>query len=109
METNTETTVQKPVIIVAEIRRWFDKVNGVSYFAARGTATYADGSQRVTISPFESGYGSHPEFELCRKMKAEGIIPESEPWRTSLYSSCTDQGIKLQIVDTDVKKRDCKF
>ena len=46
---------------IVEIRIWFDKVNGNSYFSAR---IYDLRMNLLKVVPFQYGYGSHPR-DVC--------------------------------------------
>jgi hypothetical protein len=63
--------------ILANIRRWFDSINGNSYFSVRVQVPTAAGYSVVYI-PFKSGYGSHPEWETMRKLQALEILPTAD-------------------------------
>lgn len=62
-------------LIVATVRRWFDKANGNSYFVCYARIPQGDGVTHVKV-PFQYGYGSHPEWETIRALKALGILPD---------------------------------
>ena len=50
-------------------KRWFDKVNGNSYFGGFIVINYGYDSEQVLKMPFEYGYGSYPvqrAFEILR-------------------------------------------
>ena len=46
---------------IAEIKKWFDKKNGNSYFSAR---IYDLDMNLLKVVPFQYGYGSHPR-DVC--------------------------------------------
>lgn len=54
-------------------RRWFDKINGNSYFSLSIAIPNADG-WRVFNVPFSYGYGSHPEHEAFRILSDKGFF-----------------------------------
>lgn len=54
--------------IKAHIRRWFDKINGNSYFAVHVKI----GKYAINL-PFQYGYGSQPEHETRELLKLIGI------------------------------------
>lgn len=62
--------------IIAHIRRWFDRVNGNSYFTALVTVPCEDGVKRSFLLPFQYGYGSHPEYTVWEDCIAHGILPD---------------------------------
>lgn len=50
-------------------RRWFDKINGNTYFSAVGLI---NGVQVVNID-FDYGYGSQYEFEIYKLLELSGL------------------------------------
>jgi hypothetical protein len=46
---------------IAEIKTWFDRINGNSYFSAR---IYDLDMNLLKVVPFQYGYGSHPR-DVC--------------------------------------------
>lgn len=74
MDVKPETKIR------AVIRRWFDKVNGNSYFSARVTVECTDGRERSFLVPFQYGYGSQPEWQVLRDCINRGLI---EPLKKS--------------------------
>lgn len=54
-------------------RRWFDKINGNSYFSLSIQIPIAD-DWRVFNVPFSYGYGSHPEHEGFRILSEKGFF-----------------------------------
>lgn len=62
-------------------RRWFDKVNGNSYFSLSFCFYISsdDYSKWITINqPMSYGYGSHPEFEAYRKLHGWGFLTDEQ-------------------------------
>lgn len=68
--------MQSGTAIQATIRRWFDKVNGNSYFSARVTVTCSDGKNRSFLVPFQYGYGSYPEWVIWDTLIERRILPD---------------------------------
>jgi hypothetical protein len=62
-------------------RRWFDRVNGNTYFSAVGLI---NGIQVVEI-PFEYGYGNHYEYRIFVEMQKAGYCPDVEQYS---YGGC---------------------
>ena len=90
-----------PTNIHLSVRRWRDRVNGNSYFAAR---VYADGVE-VARLPFQYGYGSQPDAEAMVAAREAGLFAGSE-W-TYLGRACREAGVAF--TEDDVKgclKRD---
>lgn len=99
------------ILIQAEIKRYFDKTNGNSYFTARATkhGPEANTEPETCIAQYDYGYGSHPEFELCKVMKDAGWLPKGEHKGLRLAVE-DDNGFRLILTDYGYgKKRDCKF
>lgn len=67
--------------IMVSIRRWFDKVNGNSYFSLRFAIPQQGKGDTMIYAPMDYGYGSHPEFEAVRWLVSNGII-ERKPGAT---------------------------
>ena len=96
------------MVFNAEIVRWFDKVNGNSYFAARGTLIREGQDDVVFTLPFQYGYGSHPEWCLAEELKKHVDLPNQDI--KALSYLCRENGIRLILNDHGYgKKRDCKF
>lgn len=93
-------------ILNVNIRRWFDKVNGNSYFACQSTLIEENKKDIVTTLQFQYGYGSHPEFKLARELKASGVLKGKS---IALWSLCEKNKIRLIINDQNCKKRECIF
>ena len=77
------------------IRRWFDKVNGNSYWSARIVVPSVKGERWLTI-PFSYGYGSHPEWEsvaLCEKI---GLFQKGNKPFSELPVIFRDKGYMLK-------------
>jgi len=63
-------------LIIASCRRWFDKVNGNSYFSALIEVPKKDSDYPNAIClRFEYGYGDHWEYEVLRKLESIGVLP----------------------------------
>lgn len=58
--------------IATTVRRWFDRVNGNSYFSARLEIPHADGFHSLIV-PFQYGYGSHWETVCANTVQRIGI------------------------------------
>lgn len=63
----------------AIIRRWFDKVNGNSYWSAIVRVpqrTESGDTFTLVRMPFQYGYGSHPEHAILSELKRLGILAQ---------------------------------
>lgn len=81
---------------VAEIKTWFDRVNGNSYFSAR---IYDLKNDLVAVVPFQYGYGTHPDFVAIKAIQNyEGIheVSNSTFQRTKIITH--DYGLKRDCV-----------
>jgi len=54
-------------------RRWFDKVNGNTYFSAYALV---DGKQYENCITYEYGYGDQYVDSMCKRLETYGVIPE---------------------------------
>jgi hypothetical protein len=86
-------------IVYVECRKWFDKANGNTYFAAK---IYVDG-HLVADLPFQYGYGEQYLYESLYKLIELGIIPEK--FRSNnLTCACHDLGIVCHYSEKHVKR-----
>lgn len=44
-------------------KRWYDRVNGNSYFAGFVVVNYGDTDERTICIPYQGGYGNQPIYE----------------------------------------------
>ena len=70
---------------IATIRRWFDKVNGNSYFVAWVRIPQSNGGYARVKVPYQYGSGSHPEWETVRHLKRLGLFSEIEGDTPSMF------------------------
>ena len=94
-----------PTNIHLSVRRWHDRVNGNSYFAAR---VYADGIE-VARLPFQYGYGSQPDATAL--VDSRDALPVLATAKHSAYlgSACRELGIAFTEDDVaGCLKRDVK-
>jgi len=77
----------------AIIRRWWDKTNGVSYFTVTVRVPQDGGGFTLVKVPFQSGYGSHPEWVTARALVELGLFPAATPDSPRMYPiDFEDQG-----------------
>lgn len=66
-------------VISASCRRWFDKVNGNSYFSVKITFPNIDDKGNITFNliaiPFQYGYGNQWQYEVINLLAKYGFIP----------------------------------
>ncbi len=60
-----------------QIKEWFDKVNGNSYFAGEVTVNYGLKSQQSFNMPFQYGYDRAGEQKAFELLKSKNIINSS--------------------------------
>lgn len=79
-------------VIHAVIRRWFDKVNGNSYFSCRVTVPLDEGKRISFVIPFQYGYGSQPQSEIIETLFRLNILKEKKDYFTEYNITLDDQG-----------------
>lgn len=93
-------------------RRWFDKINGNTYFSAVGLI---NGIEVVNI-PFEYGYGDHYADQIDHyadqifaKMEKAGYCPDVEHYNNSgserLWQYCERKGLVKYVSVSDVTRK----
>lgn len=60
--------------IIANCRRWFDKVNGNSYFSVNIQIPMRNGKYRQINIPMQYGYGNHWQYEVIDLLEKIGVI-----------------------------------
>ena len=79
------------------IRRWFDKANGNSYWAAKVSVPVEDALYKQIAIPFQYGYDNHPFSQVINELSNIGIIQKD---RTKGYWDYNiefeDQGYMLK-------------
>ena len=78
--------------INAVVRRWFDKVNGNSYFSCFVTVHQLDGKRLSFVIPFQYGYGSQPETETIQALFKIGVLKEKKDYFREYNIDFQDQG-----------------
>jgi len=63
-------------IIHVKCKRWFDKVNGSSYFSVRTILPQKEDTIKYINIPLAYGYGSHWQYEVINFLARYGFIPE---------------------------------
>lgn len=100
--TTTKTQIKKGDVIKVEGRRWFDKVNGNTYFTA---AVYLNG-EIVTKLPFEYGYESHYEDRAMHEFWKSHTAPKGFDTDFTHCSYLQDYGVTYSASAKDVLKRE---
>ena len=78
--------------INAIVRRWFDKVNGNSYFSCFVTVPVRDRKNLSFVIPFQYGYGSQPETETIQALFKIGVLKEKKDYFREYNIDFQDQG-----------------
>ena len=86
-------------------RRWFDRINGNTYFSAVGLV---DGKEVVSI-PFEYGYDNHFEDRIFQELEKGGYLPgvihHNNGSSERLWNYCDRNKIAKHTIVTDVKRK----
>jgi hypothetical protein len=86
-------------------RRWFDRINGNTYFSAVGII---NGIEVVHI-PFEYGYGNHYEDRIFQELEKAGYCPDVEHYNNGggerAWKYCERKGITLYATHSDVNRK----
>lgn len=78
--------------IVATCRRWFDKINGNSYFSVNIQIPRESGGYRQINIPFQYGYGDHWKWETAGMLERIGVFDKTSQDPYSLPVMWIDQG-----------------
>lgn len=86
-------------------RRWFDRVNGNTYFSA---VALVNGIQVAEI-PFEYGYGNQYEENIYNLLFKLGYCADREIYNVkgveALWSYCKRKGITKYVTHSDVNRK----
>jgi len=86
-------------------RRWFDKINGNTYFSA---VALVNGVQVAEI-PFEYGYGSQYESSMFNLLFKLGYCADRENYSNgsneALWNYCSRKGITKYVTHSDVNRK----
>lgn len=107
--TNKEKLTVQPVKSGDNItvigRRWFDRINGNTYFSAVGIV---NGKEVVSI-PFEYGYGDHYEDRIFQELEKAGYLPDVKHHNNGsserLWNYCERNNITKYSTVSDVKRK----
>lgn len=104
-ESTNVTPVKKGDNITIIARRWFDKINGNTYFSSVGLV---NGVEVVQIH-FNYGYGNQYEWDTFRELQRLGYCPDVEQYKgggcEALYSYCERKGITKYVTHSDVNRK----
>jgi hypothetical protein len=86
-------------------RRWFDRINGNTYFSAVGIV---NGIEVVHI-PYEYGYGNHYEDRIFQELEKAGYCPDVEHYNNGgserLWQYCNRKGLIKYVTHSDVTRK----
>jgi hypothetical protein len=93
--------------IDVNVKDWFDKINGNSYFAGTICLNYGTKTQKNINIPFCYGYGSHYETEAMNVLIKGKFIKDAEKYSSGgyipLWRYCEDH----KIIYRHSKKENC--
>jgi len=78
--------------ISATIRRWFDKVNGNSYFVVWLTVPQSTGPDARMKAPFKYGYGDQPAWETVEFLCSFGLFEKTGNMPSTYPIDFSDDG-----------------
>lgn len=81
--------------IDVDVKEWFDKTYGNSYFSAQVVINYGMKTAKKVFISYEYGYGSHALTVAMRRLEKLKIIKDLET-NEQLHSYCTRKGIILR-------------
>ena len=94
--------MEKLQTVDLQVKRWWDKVNGNSYFSARMILNYGMETEKTFFIPFQYGYGNFPEQKALELLKEKGYA-NSEHYSMWKFTESekviyrfTDHGFTLQ-------------
>ncbi len=96
----SEETNKTQEMLVIVGRKWFDRVNGNTYFTAN--AYYKNKQYRHL---YEYGYGDQYKYEMMKVLDIEGVLPEPFTNKDVPWSYCERNGIKLFCEDIYVGRK----
>lgn len=86
-------------------KKWFDRVNGNSYFSARVTINFGLENEKTVFVPFQYGYGDSYKHTSIEALREEGLLPDNTPsWECFekhciiLRSSLRDKCLKREVI-----------
>lgn len=86
-------------------RRWFDRINGNTYFSA---VALVNGVQVAEI-PFEYGYGNQYEDSMFNLLYKMGYCADRETYSNggseALWVYCNRKGITKYVTHSDVNRK----
>lgn len=78
--------------IAVFVRRWFDRVNGNSYWSARIVVPQAEGADRWFAIPLSYGHGSQIEFDVAEELAELDLIPAADRDTRAAHLEFHDEG-----------------
>ena len=88
--------------IDVNVKEWFDKVNGNSYFAGEIVLDYGTKEEKTLTMPFQYGYGDFYLQEASAVLEKENLIQNNS------YTSLTRYCRENEIILRNSKIENCK-
>lgn len=79
-----------------QVKRWWDKVNGNSYFSARLILDYGIKTEKTFFIPFQYGYGNFPEQKSLELLKEKGYV---KPEKYSMWDFTKSENVIYRFID----------
>lgn len=86
------------------VLRWWDKVNGNSYFAGTITLNFGMPNECTLHMPFQYGSGSQPEFEASKVLQWAGIKFAGR----GIQWECRESKVVYRFKERDAKQAELK-
>lgn len=82
----------KVYTIDVQVKEWFDKINGNSYFGGIVTVNYGRKTAKTILIPFQYGYGDHYRDVAFKLLQTNKILKNVENY-TSYWRYYQDNNI----------------
>lgn len=98
-------------LIIASCRRWFDKINGNSYFSALIEIPKKDSDYpHVICLRFEDGYGNQWAYEVLMKLEKIGILPDPGEYDNgNSKRTLSDKQNIIRFIDYGYTNKSCMY
>lgn len=93
--------------IDVNVKDWFDKINGNSYFAGTICLNYGMKTQKNINIPFQYGYGNHYETEAMNVLIQNKLIKDAESFSSGGYESLWKYCENHKIIYRHSKTENC--
>ena len=79
--------------IDVNVKEWFDRIGGNSYFAGTVTINFGMENEKQIVLPYQYGYGDHYRDMAYEELQKQGIIPLQDSWKMPYWSFYRDNNI----------------